>query len=357
MPQTRKLAWAQLRVGVMTLAAIAILTVLVFLLTGRGAWFRSMARIRTYVDDAASLNLGAPVKLNGIAIGNVGAVRITGETDPRRTIEIALDVPRADLGRIPVDSQSAIRPEGVFGDKYVNITRGKSPTAVADGGEIASLDTRDFPEIVDESYRVMASLQGITKRIDSITSQVEQGRGTIGKLLYDDGLYNRIDGVVERAQNVVDQAASGKGTIGKLLSDDALYEQARTTMRRVDTVVADVEAGKGTLGMLLHDPALYQNASRVVAEANKVVDGVNAGQGTLGKLIKDEALHKQVVALLNDVDRTLDRMNSGQGTIGQLLVNRALYDNVTGMSGEARSLIQEIRTNPKKFLRIKLGLF
>ena len=357
MPQTKKLAWAQLRVGVMAVAAIAILVVLIFLITGRGGLFRRTVQIRTFVDDSASLKEGAPVRLNGIDIGNVREVRLSGVSDPRRTIEIVMSIRREYRARIPVDSQAAINPEGVFGDKYVNITHGQSPNPVAAGGEIRSLDTKEFQEIVNQSYNVLASLNGITKRIDSIMSQVEKGGGTIGRLIYDDALYKRFDSVVGQAENIMASVSSGKGTIGKLLADEQLYDQASSTIRRVDTMVADVQAGKGTLGMLLNDPALYQNANGMLVDSRKVVDNLNAGQGTVGKLLKDDALYQQARGALTKVDTTVDRLNSGQGSLGQMLVNRALYDAVSGLSVDTQQLIRDIRANPKKFLRIKLAIF
>ncbi|MBI3696365.1 MAG: MCE family protein, partial [Acidobacteria bacterium] len=256
MPQTKRLAWAQLRVGVMAIAAIAIFVVLVFLIRGGRGLFSKTVHLRTYVDDSASLKVGAAVKLNGIDVGNVRSVRLSGEGGIR-TVEVVLDVYPEYLPRIPVDSRSSINPEGVFGDKYVNITRGTSPTPVQANGEIKSLDTKEFQEVVQQSYNVLASLNAITGRMNSIMGQVEQGKGTLGKLLYDETLYNKVDAVVGQAQDVIGLAASGKGTIGRLLSDEELYDQARTTMRRVDTMVADAQAGKGTLGMLLNDKALY----------------------------------------------------------------------------------------------------
>ncbi len=357
MPQSRRLTWAQLRVGVMALAAMAIVVVTVFLVSGRGSLFRRHVVLRTYVDDSASLKVGAPVRLNGIDIGNVDVVRLSGLPDPARQIEIVMGVTPEMLARIPEDSQAAINPEGVFGDKYINITRGQSPRAVPPDGTIRSLDTREFQEIVNQSYSVLASLSGITKRIDAITAQVEKGQGTVGKLLYDDTLYKRMDAVVDEAQRVVSLVGDGKGTIGKLVADESLYNDIRTTTQRVDTMLADVQAGKGTLGMLLRDPALYQNANRIAAEAVKVVESVNAGQGTLGKLVKDDAVYRRVDATLGKVETTIDRVNSGQGTVGQLLVNRALYDTLNGMTAEARQLIRDIRADPRKYLRIKLAIF
>jgi phospholipid/cholesterol/gamma-HCH transport system substrate-binding protein len=357
MPQTSKVAWAQLRVGLMAIVAIAILVMLVFLLTGRGGLFRKTDQLRTFVDDSASLKIGAPVRLNGIEVGSVEAVRLSGTNDPRRTVEVVMQVQRDFLSRIPTDSQASLNPEGVFGDKYVNITRGTAPQPVSPGGEIRSLDTKEFQEVVNQSYNVLTALNAITKRIDSITSQVEQGRGTVGKLLYDETLYNRIDAVVVQAQEVANAVNDSKGTIGKLIHDDRLYDQINTTVGRVDNVLASVEAGNGTLGMLLKDPSAYQNANKVLADAGKLVDNLNAGQGTLGKLLRDEALYRQANTTLGKVDGVLDRVNSGQGTLGQLLVNRALYDSLTGLTGDLGHFVRDVRADPRKYLRVKLAIF
>jgi phospholipid/cholesterol/gamma-HCH transport system substrate-binding protein len=357
MPQSRGVSWAQLRVGLMALVAVAILVVVIFLVTGRGALFRGTEPIRTYVDDAATLRVGAPVRLHGIDVGSVSAVGLSGFDEPGRTIEVVMNVQRDVRPHIPSDSRVTISPEGVFGDKYVNITRGASPQPVPPGGEIASLDTREFQEIVNQSYNVLTSLNAITKRIDSITTQVEKGEGTVGKLLYDETLYNRIDSVVVQAERVVASLNEPKGTIGRLLHDDQLYDQINSTVGRADSVLASVQSGNGTLGLLINDPAIYKNANQVLANAGTLVDNLNAGQGTLGKLLHDEALYRQANTTLGRVDDVVARINSGQGTIGQLLVNRLLYDSLTGLTSDAGELIRDIRADPRKYLRIRLSIF
>jgi phospholipid/cholesterol/gamma-HCH transport system substrate-binding protein len=89
----------------------------------------------------------------------------------------------------------------------------------------------------------------------------------------------------------------------------------------------------------------------------RILDDINAGKGTAGKLLKDEEAYKQIQSVLAKFDATLDRVNSGQGTIGQLLANQQLYDSMVGLTGELRSLVKDVRADPRKFLRIKLALF
>jgi len=76
-----------------------------------------------------------------------------------------------------------------------------------------------------------------------------------------------------------------------------------------------------------------------------------------GKLLKDEELYRHLNQLAANLQATVDKINSGQGTVGQLLVNGQLYESLNGVARETQGLIKDIHANPKKFLRIKLGLF
>jgi phospholipid/cholesterol/gamma-HCH transport system substrate-binding protein len=87
------------------------------------------------------------------------------------------------------------------------------------------------------------------------------------------------------------------------------------------------------------------------------VADLNSGKGTAGKLLKDERLHERASELVAKLDMAINKINAGQGTIGQLMVNPQLYDELGGATHEFQALAKDIRTNPKKFLRIKLGLF
>jgi phospholipid/cholesterol/gamma-HCH transport system substrate-binding protein len=357
MPAAHKVGWAQLRVGLMALAALAITGVLVFFLTGTKKLFADRETIYTYMDDSAALASGSPVRLNGILAGKVKKVELSGETTPQRIIRIAMEVDKDMLPQIPVDSIAAISAENVLGAKFINIRKGQSPVAVKPGAEIKALDTREFEEVVQQSYSLLASLQGIIKRVDAIVGLIESGKGSIGKLLVDEELYDRVIAIVAEGQKISHAMATPQGTIGKLLYDDSLYNDVRSSLARVDSIVADLQAGQGTAGKFLKDDQLYTELRQTVAEVRKTVEDINAGKGTAGKLLKSTELHDQLMASLQKIDVIINKINSGQGTVGQLLVNPQLYDTLNGATAELQQLIKAVRENPKKYLRIKLALF
>src|SRR5579863_6836540 len=100
MPVQTKASWARLKVGVLALFAMAILALLIFLITGNTNIFESQATIYTYMADAAALTDGAPVNLDGIPIGKVKAIRLSGAKDPMRLVRIDMQVPESQLKNI-----------------------------------------------------------------------------------------------------------------------------------------------------------------------------------------------------------------------------------------------------------------
>lgn len=358
MADKSKTSWAQLRVGILAMVALFLIVLMIFLLTGNTNWFTKESNLHTFLDDAASLTEGAPVRINGILAGKVKKVQLSGLNDPLRIIRVDFTVNQKLLKEIPVDSTIYIASDNVLGStKFINVKKGDKRETVRDGAEIKAKDTREFDEVVQQGYAVLASLQGILGKVNDIVAQVEVGKGSIGKLLVDEELYNRLLAVVSEGQKITTALTTGKGTVGKLLYDPELYNDVRGSLAKVDTIVAGLQKGEGTAGKFLKDPSMYDDLHKSVDELKQILADLNAGKGTAGKLLKEDQIASQISTTLGKVDLTIDKINSGQGTIGQLLVNPQLYDAANGTTRELHDLLKDFRANPKKFLRIKLALF
>jgi phospholipid/cholesterol/gamma-HCH transport system substrate-binding protein len=357
MPDRSKVQWSQLKVGIVALVSFVIVFALVFLLTSSQGIFTRDVTLVTYMDDASGVAAATPVRLNGIIVGYLGAVRLTASHDPRRTVEFQLVVRERFLKDIPVDSVAGIGAANLLGDKFVNITKGRSTQAVKPGAELQSAEAQDIPELLAQSAGLLKSLQTILGRADSLLAGVEAGQGNMGKFIKDEELYNRLNAVAAEGQKLLLDVRTGKGTISKLLNDDELYQEIRAPLKRLDALMANLQAGQGTAGKLLKDPALFDEARQTITELRGLMADMNAGKGTAGKLLKDEQLYQRINTLVLKFDSTVDKINSGQGTLGQLVVNPALYESLNGATREFQSLAKDMRANPKKFLTIRLTLF
>ncbi len=357
MATQNKVTWARLKVGILAIFAMSIIGVLIFLITGQTNIFESKAVIYTFMADAAALTTGAPVNLNGIPIGKVEAIQLSGAKDPMRLVRIDMQLPEHQLKNIPSDSLASISAANVLGTKYINIKSGKSGTTVSAGQELPSVNTGEIQDLVQQGFGVLNSLQDTVQRVDKIVGLVEAGKGSIGKLLVDETLYNNLLQILTQVKGLAETLNSDKGSLGILLNNRELYDNVSATLQRVDTMLQQVQGGQGTVGKLLTDQALYNEAQTTVAGLHKLVDDLNAGKGTAGQLLKSEDLSNQLKGTINKIDAVIDKVNSGQGTVGQLLVNQQLYDNLNGATREMHLLMKDFRANPKKFLRIKLAIF
>ena len=357
MPDRRKVQWSQLKVGIVGLAGFLILFVLIFLLTGNTGLFQNSAHLRTYMDDASGIPDGAAVRLNGITIGALNKLNLTGSRDPKRIVEFDMQVRARFLPQIPVDSVAGISAINLLGDKFINITKGTAPQHVQPGDEIASVPNQDIPELMAQSASLLAQFQDLLGRVNSILNDVEAGKGNIGKMLKDEELYTRLNAAIADAQQLLSAVRTGKGTISHLLNDDELYQDVRASIGKLNSLVDELQQGHGTAGKLLKDDALYNDLRKTTTQFNELLGDLQAGRGTAGKLLKDEAMYRNINQLLGKVDATIDKLNAGQGTLGQLMVNPQLYDSLNGATGELHQFVKDLRANPKKFLRIKLAIF
>jgi phospholipid/cholesterol/gamma-HCH transport system substrate-binding protein len=357
MADPKKVRWSQLKVGIVGLSAFLILAVLIFLLTSSKGFFQKTAFLHTFMDDASGMAEGTPVRLNGFTIGSLEQIQLMTPSQPKRSVEFVMKVQEKFLRQIPVDSVAGISAANLLGDKFINITKGRSGQTVREWAEIRSESAQDIPELMAQSANLLQTFQTIVNRLDSLLAGIEQGKGNIGKLLKDEELYNRLNGIASEGQSLLADVRKGQGTISKLIYDDALYQEIRAPIKRVDAILADLQAGNGSAGKLLKDPALYDEAKASLAEIRGLLADLNAGKGTAGKLLKDDALHKRLEELVAKFSGTIDKINAGQGTLGQLVVNPALYDSLNSTTREFQSLAKDMRANPKKFLTIRLALF
>jgi phospholipid/cholesterol/gamma-HCH transport system substrate-binding protein len=354
----RKLTWTELRVGVFVLAGLIILSLGVFYVTGSNAMFTPKNRIVTYLPDVGTLQDGAPVRLDGVDIGNVDSVQLNPNPKNRlQSIRVGLTISRKYMLYLRVGSTAHLETEGLLGNSYVAVSRSLTGPQIPPGGEIPGEAASSIKEVAERGVELEDNLGALSNQVQAIVNDVQKGRGTIGKLLEDPTLYNHLNATVADTQQMIADARNGKGSLGKLVASDELYNKADSAVGHVNNIAAAVEEQKGTLGKLVYDPAVYQSTKQFMDKSNALLSDIREGKGTLGKLATDEALYNNVrdaSAKLRDVSAKLDQ---NEGTMGKFVNDPQFYDNVTGLTGDMRLLIGDFRRNPKKFLHIKLGVF
>jgi len=121
----------------------------VFLLWGvsqlwASGMFRPKYQVEMFVPDSVGIQVGAPVRVDGVSVGRVSAVSLAANpADSNRRIEVVLRIEKRFEDLIRNDSTASLFTEGLLGVRYVNIQRGFGSSPVPPGGEIRAVPAKD----------------------------------------------------------------------------------------------------------------------------------------------------------------------------------------------------------------------
>jgi phospholipid/cholesterol/gamma-HCH transport system substrate-binding protein len=358
-PSEKQVKWSQLKVGLTVIFASITLAILIFLMTSTTGLFTRKIIVHAYVDNAGGLAVGAPVRLEGVDIGNVTGIRVVADQKRRLApVDVRMKITTKYEPIMRNDCEVSLNTAGVLGQVFVDFDcRSAKGRAMQNGDELPTREVPQLQDVVRASQGTLQNVNALVKQLGDIVSYIQSGQGSIGKIIYDPSLFNRANDMLIQIQQIAAQLNSKQGTIGKLLNDDELYQKANKAVDSVNQIIDEVNGGRGTIGKFLKDPSLYNNANQAVAKANDLIAGIDAGKGTLGKLTKDEELARKIDNTVTRLNNIADRLDKGEGTAGKFLKDPSLYNNADQLLVETRNLIADIRKDPKTYLTIRLKLF
>src|SRR5260221_22002 len=233
MAQRKQITWSELRVGLFVLVGLLILAVAIFYVTGAG-FLGPKYRLKTYLPEVSGLAVGAPVRLDGVEIGNVERIRLV----PREAGK-----PPDRMHNIEVD----IRPKGEHNGVHGQAGQG----------------THDKLFMTDELH---TKVDKGMDNVNAILADVRSQKGTIGKLLYDPTLYDQAKAALENGNTIMGDIRAGKGTLGKLTTDETLYNKLRDTSTNLSEATSKLNKSDNSVGKIFNDPQLYDNMAAASAE-------------------------------------------------------------------------------------------
>ncbi len=282
--------------------ALALITAFIILeMVGGTRFFKRGYRVSALFNSVQELTVGSPVKMAGVPIGRVENV---GFKDSK--VEVAMKIDRGYV--VKTDSKASIRFTGLMGQNFVAIDFGsENAPRVEDGQTIASVEQPDFNALMARLDEAATGIQNITK-----TFTGDKPDNLIGPLMnFIKDNREPLTATIANFKSVSDQIAQGKGTVGKLIHDDALYTAALTTVSNVTQTVTQTG----------------DEARQTLADARKIVARVNAGEGTVGRLLADDALYREATNSMTNLREILQKVNNGQGTAAKIINDPALYKN------------------------------
>jgi phospholipid/cholesterol/gamma-HCH transport system substrate-binding protein len=186
-------------VGIFIMGTLLILAGGIFLIGRTEFLFRSKYRLKAEFSNVVGLVEGAEVRIGGVRQGTVGGIALPKH--PEDKVIVSVDLMSSTRNIVKKDSTAAIKSEGLLGSKYVEISFGSNDAEkVKDGDTIASELPLDISDLIKTSSEVLDAAKSTMQNIDSITTKIDQGEGTIGSLINDKRMYNQATAATAQAQ-------------------------------------------------------------------------------------------------------------------------------------------------------------
>ncbi len=276
--------------------------------------FRGGYRISALFDTVQDLKVGNSVRLAGVEIGRVEKI-VLADDKVRVTMKLHSDA------AVRTDSKATIKFTGLMGQYFVAIDFGTPGAPQAgEGAVLASEEQPDLNAVMTKLDRAATGIENFGKSFtpDTINNLmgplvdfVKQNSGHLGV-------------AISNIENITGQIAGGQGTVGKLIYDQTLYDSALVTVTNLQSTVASAEAvinsvtnGQGTLGKLVTDDTLYHATTGSMTNLNQILLKINHGQGTVGKLVNDQEFYKNAKLTLQKLDKATDGLED-QGPLSVL---------------------------------------
>jgi phospholipid/cholesterol/gamma-HCH transport system substrate-binding protein len=263
--------------------------------------FEPGKHVNALFSNVQDLKVGDRVKMAGVEVGRVQDIQLTNN-------KVLVMMKVRPAAQMKTDSIATIKFTGLLGQNFVSVDFGTPQgEALKDDQYVATAEQADLSAMMQKIDNVASGVENLTKsftgfKIDTLVGPL---RDFINA--NKDPLTATISNVQALSFDISSQVSQGKGTLGKLIKDETLYDTALSTVSNLQDTATEIKT--------------------TVADARKVVDQINSGQGTVGKLVKDDKLYRETTEAMTNAKEILQKVNQGQGTVGKLVNDQEFYKN------------------------------
>ncbi|HON07172.1 MAG TPA: MlaD family protein, partial [Verrucomicrobiota bacterium] len=244
--------------------ALAIIAAVILLeMAGGFEKFKGGYRLHAYFKNVHELKEGDPVKMAGMQVGKIESMVITNER-----VKVTMKLNSGVI--VKDDSKATIKFTSVLGGQnYVEIDFGTEhgvklePDAVVETSEQPDINT-----LMTKLDNVATGIENVTRsfsgdRIDNLlgplTDFIKQNSGKMGAIF-------------GNLQTISENIANGKGTVGKLVTDDALYNSVLGTVSNFEATAVDIRsAASQASNLLAKGESVINNVDTLITNAKVVV--------------------------------------------------------------------------------------
>jgi phospholipid/cholesterol/gamma-HCH transport system substrate-binding protein len=301
---------------------------------------RKRDTVSAHFRDIGSLQVGNAVVIRGVVSGRVKQIALA----PKDWVVVELEFDQTTT--LPDDPVVLLQASSLFGEWQAMIT---SRAGVPENRDVVAQveDTRDAPSatlpgaVLPDIAQLTTVAGGIAGNVASVAERVRTAFNDTAALELRASIRNFsvLSGDLARAVRAQSQNLDSLAVTARVgLADVAASSAAlRRTMQRVDTATST-----GALEEILAESRVASRNLRLATERFETLSQALAAseanlRGAIGK-----------------ADTVMGRIERGEGSIGLLVNDPRLYRNADSLLVELRTLIVDVRRDPKRYFSVRV---
>ena len=232
----------EMRVGILVIGVIVSLLWLTYRV-GEFKFSNKGYMVKVYFKNIDGVDKNAPVRLNGMEVGEVKDVRII--YSPETKMELTL---RINEGvKLRQDTKANVRNLGLFGEKFIGLTTGDNTSPFLEpGSSIWGEEPMDFEKLLVKGDKIADNLEGITQNINE--------RLKINSQAIDDSIQN----IAAISTNIKERISINKESIDEIIAN------LKTATQNLEELSADI---KQNPWKLLYQPKKRKSTDQATPSA------------------------------------------------------------------------------------------
>jgi phospholipid/cholesterol/gamma-HCH transport system substrate-binding protein len=276
------------KVGIFIFIGTILIITALYYIGSKQNLFGSSFRVSANFNNVNGLQAGNNVRFGGINIGTVEKVNITSDS----TINVIMLLDEETKQYIKKNAVVSIGTDGLMGNKLININSVNITSSnVNDGDVLQSLKPIATDEMLRTLNRTNEDVAIIAQNLKNFTTQINNSKGLL-QILRDSVIAQDVKIAIRNLKTttqkttviandlnqIVNHVKAGKGTVGKLIYDDAFVIKLNQTMTNVKSVsdtltliFSDlkfishkIKKGDGAVGSILYDTVFVNNLNKSI---------------------------------------------------------------------------------------------
>lgn len=226
----------EVKVGLFVFIAFVLLSVVVFSVSDfytTQAQYTYLLRVRfKFVN---GVEIGAPVRLSGVKVGEVRSVRVYRDEATQRSLaEVGVRISRDAL--VEEDATIHVNTLGFLGERYIEMVPGTPGARTLSPGEIlVGRDSVPAGQFVESGYRALQKLETLVASLHQVIGDETTQRSFKKALANSEEATAELNRFLVQANEMMARLNKGEGTLGKLLAQDDLYQDLQETVSDIKT--------------------------------------------------------------------------------------------------------------------------